>query len=159
MKSPSYLSLPILGVGLVVGLIVSLFQAVTQIQETTLIFVPKIIVVLLSLLFLISLDDAEDDVLYGTADRSVYPGMFGERMESMMPAIYSTGHFTQFQSFLLILMRVAPILFMMPLLSARNVPNLLKIGLTLTVSLILWPVVQDRCLCPSRRIPMASGSF
>ena len=48
-----YLSLPIMGVGLVVGLIVSLFQAVTQIHEMTLTFVPKIIAVLLSLLFLL----------------------------------------------------------------------------------------------------------
>jgi flagellar biosynthetic protein FliQ len=47
-----YLSLPILGIGLIVGLLVSLFQAVTQIQEATLVFVPKIIVVLVSLLFL-----------------------------------------------------------------------------------------------------------
>lgn len=34
---------PILGAGLLIGLIVSLFQAVTQIQEQTLSFVPKII--------------------------------------------------------------------------------------------------------------------
>jgi len=48
-----YLSLPIMGIGLVVGLIVSLFQAVTQIHEMTLTFVPKIIAVLVSLLFLL----------------------------------------------------------------------------------------------------------
>jgi len=47
-----FLSIPILGVGLVVGLLVSLFQALTQIQEATLIFVPKIIVVFLMLLIL-----------------------------------------------------------------------------------------------------------
>jgi flagellar biosynthetic protein FliQ len=47
-----FLAIPILGVGLVVGLSVSLFQAVTQIQEATLIFVPKIIVVLVMLLIL-----------------------------------------------------------------------------------------------------------
>jgi flagellar biosynthetic protein FliQ len=47
-----FLSIPILGVGLVVGLLVSLFQAVTQIQEATLIFVPKIIVVFVMLLIL-----------------------------------------------------------------------------------------------------------
>jgi flagellar biosynthetic protein FliQ len=40
---------PLLGFGLLVGLLVSLFQAVTQIQEMTLTFVPKILVVLLSL--------------------------------------------------------------------------------------------------------------
>ena len=36
-------ALPLLGVGLVVGLAVSIFQAVTQIQEQTLSFIPKII--------------------------------------------------------------------------------------------------------------------
>ena len=35
--------LPILGVGLVVGLVISVFQAVTQIQEMTLAFIPKIL--------------------------------------------------------------------------------------------------------------------
>ena len=39
------LSAPILGFGLVVGLVVSVFQAATQIQEATLAFVPKIIAV------------------------------------------------------------------------------------------------------------------
>ena len=34
---------PLLGVALVVGVVVSLFQAVTQIQEMTLSFVPKVI--------------------------------------------------------------------------------------------------------------------
>jgi flagellar biosynthetic protein FliQ len=34
---------PMLLVGLVVGLVVSLFQAVTQIQEQTLTFIPKIV--------------------------------------------------------------------------------------------------------------------
>ncbi len=37
------LSAPVLGFGLVVGLIVSVFQAATQIQEMTLSFVPKIL--------------------------------------------------------------------------------------------------------------------
>ena len=44
-------SLPILMVSLVVGLIISIFQAVTQIQEMTITFVPKIIVTFISLLF------------------------------------------------------------------------------------------------------------
>ncbi len=42
------LSLPLLGASLVVGLAVSLFQAVTQIQEVTLTFVPKILAVALT---------------------------------------------------------------------------------------------------------------
>ena len=39
------LGLPILGTALVVGLVVSILQAVTQINEMTLTFVPKIIIV------------------------------------------------------------------------------------------------------------------
>ena len=38
------ISIPLLGVGLVVGVLISIIQAVTQIQEMTLTFVPKIIV-------------------------------------------------------------------------------------------------------------------
>lgn len=37
---------PMLGFGLIVGLLVSIFQAATQIQEQTLSFIPKIIAVL-----------------------------------------------------------------------------------------------------------------
>jgi flagellar biosynthetic protein FliQ len=39
-------SAPMLGLGLVVGLVISIFQATTSIQEQTLTFVPKIVVVL-----------------------------------------------------------------------------------------------------------------
>ncbi len=45
------LAMPMLGLGLVVGLAISIFQAVTSIQEMTLIFVPKILAVFLGLLF------------------------------------------------------------------------------------------------------------
>ncbi len=40
---------PVLLVGLIVGVIISLFQAVTQVQEMTLVFVPKIVVCLITL--------------------------------------------------------------------------------------------------------------
>jgi flagellar biosynthetic protein FliQ len=45
------LSLPSVGVGLIVGLLISLFQSVTQIQEQTLTFVPKVVAVLLVIAF------------------------------------------------------------------------------------------------------------
>src|SRR5579883_1106716 len=41
------LSMPVLVVSLIVGMLVSLFQAITQIQEMTLTFVPKIIAVVI----------------------------------------------------------------------------------------------------------------
>jgi flagellar biosynthetic protein FliQ len=43
------ISAPMMGLGLVVGLVISIFQATTSIQEQTLTFVPKIVVVLGSL--------------------------------------------------------------------------------------------------------------
>ncbi len=45
--------LPLMLVGLAVGLTVSLFQALTQMQEITLSFVPKIMVVFVSLAYLL----------------------------------------------------------------------------------------------------------
>lgn len=41
---------PVMFIALIVGLIISLFQALTQIQEMTLTFVPKIIAIFVSLL-------------------------------------------------------------------------------------------------------------
>ncbi|MBE3569945.1 MAG: flagellar biosynthesis protein FliQ [Bacillales bacterium] len=46
------LSGPIMLIGLVVGLIVSIFQAMTQIQEQTLAFIPKIVAMLVGLVVL-----------------------------------------------------------------------------------------------------------
>lgn len=42
-------SAPIMGAGLVIGLIIALFQALTTIQEMTLTFVPKIIVIFVAI--------------------------------------------------------------------------------------------------------------
>ena len=44
------IALPMLGVGMLVGVFISILQAATQIQEMTLTFVPKIIAVFLTLL-------------------------------------------------------------------------------------------------------------
>lgn len=59
-----------------------------------------------------------------------------------MPAVLSNWSLLQFQSLVLILMRVSPILFMMPILNSRMIPGMLKIGLSLTVGLILLPLVK-----------------
>lgn len=44
------IALPMLGIGLGVGVFVSIIQAATQIQETTLSFIPKIVAIFLALL-------------------------------------------------------------------------------------------------------------
>ncbi len=50
LKQAILISAPMLGFGLLVGLIVSIFQAVTSIQEMTLTFIPKILAVMLAIL-------------------------------------------------------------------------------------------------------------
>lgn len=50
-KIALYLSLPMLMAGLLAGLIISIFQATTQINEMTLSFVPKIILVVIVAIF------------------------------------------------------------------------------------------------------------
>ena len=54
IKVTILVSMPMLALGLIVGLAISIFQAVTQIQEMTLTFVPKILIVLVALLFFAS---------------------------------------------------------------------------------------------------------
>jgi flagellar biosynthetic protein FliQ len=46
------LGAPLMVIALLIGLVTSLFQALTQIQEVTLTFVPKIIVVFVAMLLL-----------------------------------------------------------------------------------------------------------
>ena len=60
-------SAPMLGVGLIVGLVISVLQATTQIHEQTLTFIPKILAVLLAMIFF-----AIDDTTYVQRDRKIY---------------------------------------------------------------------------------------
>jgi len=46
-------SSPLMLVGLVVGVVISLFQALTQIQEMTLVFVPKILAIFIAMLIVL----------------------------------------------------------------------------------------------------------
>ncbi|MFZ2445919.1 MAG: flagellar biosynthesis protein FliQ [Syntrophobacteraceae bacterium] len=50
LETTLLVSLPVLGVSMVVGLVISIFQSVTQIQEMTITFVPKIVATFLALL-------------------------------------------------------------------------------------------------------------
>jgi flagellar biosynthesis protein FliQ len=50
LKIAMLLAAPMLGAGLIVGLLVSMFQAATQINEMTLVFIPKMLAVGVALL-------------------------------------------------------------------------------------------------------------
>jgi len=63
---------PIMIIGMIVGLSISLFQALTSIQEMTLTFVPKILVVFASLLVLLPfMFDVMKTFMESVADRIV----------------------------------------------------------------------------------------
>lgn len=65
-------SAPVMVIGLAVGLIVSLFQALTQIQEMTLAYVPKILAIFLALYLCLPFMSASlSDFMTDLADRIV----------------------------------------------------------------------------------------
>jgi len=57
---------PLMGIGLAVGVGVSLLQALTQVQEQTLVFVPKIVAMFVALVFFLPFTGA---VLSGFMER------------------------------------------------------------------------------------------
>ncbi len=74
--------------------------------------------------------------------------------------IHDVSHWTMpiFQTWLLVLMRVAPVIFMMPVFHSRNIPVRVKAGLTLIISLALLPTVKiETVLFPSE--PLSFGFF
>ena len=63
---------PIMAVALTIGLIIALFQALTQLQEMTLVFVPKIVFVFASLLLFLPFMLAQISAFFeGLADKII----------------------------------------------------------------------------------------
>jgi flagellar biosynthetic protein FliQ len=69
------IGVPVMLVALIVGLVVSLFQALTQIQEMTLSFIPKMIAIFLSLLLLMPfMLSTLTTFTHGIAERIIHTG-------------------------------------------------------------------------------------
>jgi len=69
------IGVPVMLVALIVGLVVSLFQALTQIQEMTLSFIPKMIAIFLSLLLLMPfMLSTLTTFTHGIAERMIHTG-------------------------------------------------------------------------------------
>ncbi len=69
------ISLPFLLITLIVGLAVSIFQTVTQIQEQTLTFIPKLIVIFIALYLLFPfIGSLLSDFTAQMADRMIHSG-------------------------------------------------------------------------------------
>lgn len=68
--------MPVMLVGLAVGFIISLFQALTQIQEQTLVYVPKVAAIFGSLLFFLPfMSDAMNAFMGRIAARIITGGL------------------------------------------------------------------------------------
>jgi len=66
------LASPMMAVGLVVGVAIALLQALTQVQEMTLVFVPKIISIFMTLFLTLSyMGDILNSYVHGLVDRIV----------------------------------------------------------------------------------------
>src|SRR5699024_9499068 len=120
---------PILILALAVGLLVSIFQATTQIQEQTLAFIPKIIAVLIGV------------VLFG-------PWMLSNIVEFTADSYQSLPMLVGLQildylslsiisAFLLVFARTLAFLMTVPLFSYRTIPNMFKIGFSFFLSIVI----------------------
>lgn len=70
-----YVSSPLMIVGLVVGVVIALFQALTQIQEMTLVFVPKILAIFITMILLLPfMGSMMSGYMYRVADLIVSGG-------------------------------------------------------------------------------------
>ena len=66
---------PLMVIALLVGLVISLLQALTQLQEQTLVFVPKMLILLAALLFMLPfMGDALSAYMARIAERIVAGG-------------------------------------------------------------------------------------
>ena len=101
-------SLPVLLVSLIVGLIISIFQTVTSIQEQTLTFVPKIIAIFLTLILL------------------------GSWMIDFSFSIYDLEYF------LLIFVRVSCFVYIAPYFGMNDTPARIRIGISFFTSILLY---------------------
>ena len=147
------LSAPILMTSLVIGFTVSLFQSMTQIQEFTLAFVPKLIGVGVALLLSRQLDAAHADRLHGGPVRDAPPhaGLRADDADRRRanPCV----------AYLLASVRIVAWLAVVPPFSGAAVPVMAKVVLSLGLAFTVgpgWPARPSRSTrgaAPHRRHP------
>eukprot|EP01034_Spumella_vulgaris_P044369 gene44369-55178_t len=146
------ISMPVLGVVMAVGLLVSIFQAVTQIHEATLAFVPKLIAAMV--VFAIAgpwMLSTLVDFIRRTIES--IPSMIGYRVlqtPASKPVEDRVITFTEAQlmawlsPILWPFLRVLAVFSVAPVFSMRTVPMRVKIGLAFLVALCAQGVLGDQ---------------
>ena len=130
-------ALPLLGVGLVVGLAVSIFQAVTQIQEQTLAFIPKILAHRRRAHRRRPVDAQPAAVLH---DRPLVADPHPRRMTAAeLISRFGEQHVA---AFILVLARVGPLFVLAPLFSSKLIPPRVRGIVAVALAIGLSPVVS-----------------
>src|ERR1700755_1095724 len=122
-------SSPLMVVGLVVGVIVSLFQALTQIQEQTLIYVPKIIAIFITMVLALPF---MADALHAHMLR-ISSRIIGGEGTLKQPCRQTMGMDVSFlpalaAAFLLIFARIGTMIMLVPTLGEVNIPARIRLG-------------------------------
>jgi flagellar biosynthetic protein FliQ len=130
---------PIVGVSMIVGLTISIIQAATQINEATLTFVPKLLVVALVLVLL-------GPSMINSADRIHHLRLPGRVAGRAMTVQLSGG---QTALLFLVMMRCTGLVFAAPLFGHHAIPTLVKFGLA-AASRWPWPILPARRPVPCR---------
>src|SRR4030095_12493347 len=110
-------SAPLMLVGLIVGVVISLFQALTQIQEMTLVFVPKILAIFVAMLVALPF---MGDVLQGHMTRLAAPLLGGELHSQMQLNVSFLPAYGA--AFILMFARIGTMIMLLPGLGEMSVP-------------------------------------
>ncbi len=119
------ISMPVLGVSLVVGLLVSIFQAVTQLQEPTLTFIPKILAVVV--VIVVAGPWMLNTMLGFTIE--LWAGIPLDRHRRLAPVDQLLAQLApQAALFMLIATRLSAMFVVAPIFSSRMIPARVKAG-------------------------------
>ena len=141
--------MPFLLAGLVVGLLVSVFQAVTSIQEQTLSFIPKILVIGAVLAIGGPVDARPDADLHPEpVHEHPQPG----RAVTVTPA--GAGPDRGARASCWCSARVGGLFVLAPVFSAAMIPMRIKLMLAMAISLALMPIAMH-----GQTVPLDAGAY
>lgn len=142
MKVALALAAPLLLVALVTGLIISILQAATQINEMTLSFIPKIIAVFIAIIIA---GPWMLNLLLDYVRTSVY-----HRVARTMMQVTSDQWLSWLSLYFWPLLRVLALISTAPILSERSVPKRVKLGLAMMITFAIAPSL------PANDVPVFS---
>ncbi|STF45285.1 flagellar biosynthesis protein FliR [Escherichia coli] len=147
MKVALALAAPLLLVALVTGLIISILQAATQINEMTLSFIPKIIAVFIAIII------AGPWMLNLLLDyvRTLFTNLpYINRVGRTMMQVTSDQWLSWLSLYFWPLLRVLALISTAPILSERSVPKRVKLGLAMMITFAIAPSL------PANDVPVFS---